>query len=70
MNVEVAVDTDRDRSTACSIINIVEPLPHDYINAQDPTSSDRGSMCCPRLALALKTDEMGVTQTLHPIGQI
>lgn len=27
-------------------------------------------MCCPWLALALKTDELDVTQTLHPIGQI
>lgn len=27
-------------------------------------------MCRPRLALALKTDELGVCVTLHPIGQI
>lgn len=45
------------------------PRLHHYINVQNSNHSESGSTCRPRLALALKTDQMGVTQTLHAIGQ-
>lgn len=46
----------------------MEPLLHDYINAQDFTHPESGSIQRPQLALTLQTDEMGITQSPHPIG--